>query len=82
MTIKRRYAPDTNFFLQFKLAEEIPWSELAGEAVEEVELIVLVEVARELDDHKGAATGVGSSGRERFCRSFGRCCWELRLGTR
>jgi hypothetical protein len=57
MTIKRRYAPDTNFFLQFKAAEELPWRDLTDEAVDEVELIVLIEVARELDHHKGGGNG-------------------------
>ncbi|QWF18148.1 PIN domain-containing protein [Lysobacter capsici] len=57
MTNKRRYAPDTNFFLQFKGAEELPWGDLTGEAVDEVELIVLLEVARELDGHKGSPNG-------------------------
>lgn len=57
MTIKRRYAPDTNFFLQFKPAEELSWGDLTGEQVDEVELIVLLEVAQELDGHKSSATG-------------------------
>ncbi|UZW62836.1 PIN domain-containing protein [Lysobacter enzymogenes] len=54
MTIKRRYAPDTNFFLQFKPAEELPWGDLTDERVDAVELIVLLEVARELDGHKSS----------------------------
>ncbi|QQP97954.1 PIN domain-containing protein [Lysobacter enzymogenes] len=57
MTIKRRYAPDTNFFLQFKAAEEVPWGDLTGEAVDEVELVVLIAVASELDHHKGGGNG-------------------------
>lgn len=57
MTIKRRYARDTNFFLQFKGAEDLPWADLTDEAIDEVELIVLTEVARELDHYKGGGSG-------------------------
>lgn len=46
----QRYAPDTNFFLQFKPAEDLPWSEVTDTA--EIELIVLADVLGELDKHK------------------------------
>lgn len=46
----QRYAPDTNFFLQFKLPEELPWAELTN--ADDIELIVLAEVLGELDKHK------------------------------
>lgn len=44
------YAPDTNFFLQFKPPEDVPWSELAN--ANDIELVVLAEVLGELDKHK------------------------------
>lgn len=46
----QRYAPDTNFFLQFKPPEEVPWAELTD--ANDIELIVLAEVLGELDKHK------------------------------
>ncbi|XQA66818.1 PIN domain-containing protein [Xanthomonas sacchari] len=46
----QRYAPDTNFFLQAKTAEQLPWQDLT-DAVR-VELFLLDEVMGELDRHK------------------------------
>jgi hypothetical protein len=48
----QRYAPDTNFFLQFKSAQELPWREITE--ADTVELVVLDEVLRELDSHKSS----------------------------
>jgi hypothetical protein len=46
----QRYAPDTNFFFHAKSPEQLPWRELTD--ADEVELVVLDEVMRELDRHK------------------------------
>lgn len=46
----KRYAPDTNFFLQAKAAAELPWAELTDAAL--IELIVLHPVLAELESHK------------------------------
>lgn len=48
----QRYAPDTNFFLQFKSPQELPWGEITEAAT--IELVVLDEVLRELDSHKSS----------------------------
>lgn len=45
-----RFAPDTNFFLQFKKAQELPWQDLTD--ADRIELLVLNEVLEELDKHK------------------------------
>lgn len=46
----QRFAPDTNFYLQFKQPQELPWAELTDSSI--IELIVLCEVLNELDRHK------------------------------
>lgn len=46
----QRFALDTNFFLQVKAAELLPWEELTDAA--RVELYLLDEVMGELDHHK------------------------------
>lgn len=46
----QRYALDTNFFLQVKAAETLPWGELTKAT--RVELYLLDEVMGELDRHK------------------------------
>ncbi|KAB7779816.1 hypothetical protein CEK66_05910 [Xanthomonas sp. LMG 12460] len=46
----QRFALDTNFFLQVKAAELLPWDELTNAA--KVELFLLDEVMGELDHHK------------------------------
>lgn len=46
----QRYAPDTNFFLQFKKPQELRWGEIT--AADSIELVVLTEVLDELDNHK------------------------------
>ncbi len=46
----QRFALDTNFFLQVKAAELLPWEELTNAA--RVELYLLDEVMGELDRHK------------------------------
>ncbi|MCW0435123.1 PIN domain-containing protein [Xanthomonas sacchari] len=50
MDSTQRYALDTNFFLQVKAAEELPWRDLTN--ADRVELYLLDEVLGELDRHK------------------------------
>ena len=45
------YFPDTNFFLQYRDAPEIPWREVT--AAPEVVLMVCPTVQGEIDDLKG-----------------------------
>lgn len=47
----KRYAPDTNFFLQARSPAELPWEELTD--ADSIELVVLPAVVGELDNHKG-----------------------------
>lgn len=54
MTLKR-YAPDTNFYLHAKAADQLPWGELT--AADTIELVVLDEVLKELDGHKAGGNG-------------------------
>lgn len=50
MTETKTFAPDTNFFLQFKDPRELPWSELGNWS--SVRLVILEAVLGELDKHK------------------------------
>ncbi|WP_338879016.1 PIN domain-containing protein [Achromobacter veterisilvae] len=70
----QRYAPDTNFFLQFKPAEDLPWLDLTEAA--DIELIVLSEVLRELDNHKNG----GNERRAQRSRRVLQLCRPLIVG--
>ncbi|MEJ1096012.1 PIN domain-containing protein [Pseudoxanthomonas sp. CCNWLW206] len=50
-----RYAPDTNFLLHFQSLSEIPWQEITSDAT--IEIVLLDEVLRELDNHKHDGNG-------------------------
>lgn len=50
-----RYAPDTNFLLHFQSLGEIPWQEVTSDAT--IEIVLLDEVLRELDNHKHDGNG-------------------------
>lgn len=47
----KRFAPDTNFFLQARSPAELPWEEVTD--ADSIELVVLFAVVGELDNHKG-----------------------------
>lgn len=49
----QRYAPDTNFYLQFKPPQELPWA--APTDAGTIELVVLKAVLGERDTHKNGA---------------------------
>lgn len=53
--MKAIFAPDTNFFLQFKPASDVPWKEITDAS--DVELVVLMAVLDELDDHNHGPNG-------------------------
>lgn len=56
--MKALYAPDTNFFLQFQQPSDVAWKDLTD--ADEIELVMLLTVVRELDKH-----GHGPGGRRR-----------------
>lgn len=60
----KRYVPDTNFFLQFKLASELPWVELTD--ADHIQLVVVDGVIAELDRHKAG----GNERRSRRARDY------------
>lgn len=67
--MKALYAPDTNFFLQFRQASDVTWKDLTP--ADEVELVILLAVLRELDNHNH-----GPAGRKR--RAAGRVLKSIR----
>jgi len=60
----KRYVPDTNFFIQFRMAQELPWSELTDD--DHVQLILVDGVISELDRHKAG----GNERRSRRSRDY------------
>ncbi|WP_164086593.1 PIN domain-containing protein [Stenotrophomonas maltophilia] len=60
----KRYVPDTNFFLQFKMASELPWTELTDS--DHVQLVLVDGVVGELDKHKAS----GNERRSRRSRDY------------
>lgn len=51
------YFPDTNFFLEFRKANELPWNELLVDCPETIELLIAAAVVTELDNHKRKGGG-------------------------
>jgi rRNA-processing protein FCF1 len=51
------YFPDTNFFLEFRKANELPWKELLADCPDTIELLIPSAVVTELDNHKRKGDG-------------------------
>jgi rRNA-processing protein FCF1 len=51
------YFPDTNFFLQFRKASELPWNELLTDCPGTIELLIPATVVTELDNQKRKGDG-------------------------
>ncbi|WP_329752810.1 PIN domain-containing protein [Stenotrophomonas maltophilia] len=60
----KKYVPDTNFFLQFKMARELPWKELTD--ADHIQLVLVDGVIAELDRHKAG----GNERRSRRSREY------------
>ncbi|MCF3468849.1 PIN domain-containing protein [Stenotrophomonas maltophilia] len=60
----KKYVPDTNFFLQFKMARELPWKELTD--ADCIQLVLVDGVIAELDRHKAG----GNERRSRRSREY------------
>lgn len=66
--MKALYAPDTNFFLQFRQASDVAWKDLTP--ADEVELVILLAVLRELDNHNHGPAGRKRRAAERVLKSI------------
>lgn len=66
--MKATFAPDTNFFLQFKPASDVPWGDITPAT--EVELVVLLAVLRELDKHNHGPNGRRSRAAQRVLKTI------------
>lgn len=51
------YFPDTNFFLEFRKASELPWKDLLADCPNTIELLIPAAVVTELGGHKRKSDG-------------------------